>query len=207
MREKTTTTRRVVLSKQKTKPNQHQPNKTPSRPYNPAQKAVPVLFDRQSLPRAPIAVPALWWCDWKTISVTTGFVVLLLCAIYFAPQSSAYPKQTKPEPTQQDVLKPPPEINIRPMGYASTRLSSGIEMRQSSAGGSVNDGRLDRMPVAKLRSGAWQPSGSDELNLVTLDQSNSLLLPHEASGNCSIGKNSLGDLSRCLVVNGARVVR
>ena len=67
MRETTTSTRRVVMAKVKTRPNQRHQNFTPSRPYNPEQKVVPVLFDRLSSQRAPLAIPAPSWNDWKVI--------------------------------------------------------------------------------------------------------------------------------------------
>lgn len=203
MREKTTVSRRVIMAKVKSRPNQRHHDATPKRPYNPQPKVVPVLFDRSSLPRAPVLVPVSWWGDWKMIMLAIGMVLLLLCAVYFATRSSANPQRTLPRAAQQDVFKSPPEINIRPMGFASSRSSATGDMRQAGAAGVG-----DRMgPASKQRPGDALASGSDELNLAALEQGKNLVLPSDIAGSCNIGKNSMGDLSRCLVANGARADR
>ena len=215
MREKTTVSRRVIMAKVKSRPNQRHQDSTPTRPYNPQPKIVPVLFDRSSLPRAPVLIPGPWWGDWKVIMLAISMVLMLLGAIYFATRGSANPPRTLPRAAQQDVLKPPPEINIRPMGFASSRSSATGGMRQANAGasaggaglvsGSSGDGLTGA--VSKQQSAAGLASASDELNLAALEKSKPLILPSDIAGNCNIGKNGMGDLSRCLVANGARVDR
>ncbi|MBV5337335.1 MAG: hypothetical protein J0653_05060 [Deltaproteobacteria bacterium] len=96
MRETTTSTRRVIISKVKTRPNQRQLKQTPSRPYTPEPRAVPLLFDRLSSPHVRIAIPAPWWNDWKVIALTIIMVLAIACAIYFATRSSESHKRTPP---------------------------------------------------------------------------------------------------------------
>ncbi|MEI7431638.1 MAG: hypothetical protein WCL27_14380 [Betaproteobacteria bacterium] len=214
MRETTTSTRRVVMAKVKTRPNQRHQNFTPSRPYNPEQKIVPVLFDRLSPPRVPIAIPTPSWNNWQAISLAVVLILMLLCAIYFATRSSGSRQRPLPRATPQEIVKPPPEINIRPMGYASSARSSAGEMRQGQAGGSAGNVGLssgsigeNNLPVGKRRSEAGQSSAIDELNLVAFDQQRKLTLPTDIAGSCDIGKNGITDLSNCLALNGARVDR
>jgi hypothetical protein len=214
MRETTTSTRRVVMAKVKNRPNQRHQNITPSRPYTPERKAVPLLFDRLAPPRVPIDIPAPSWNNWKVITLAASLILMLLCAIYFAIRSSGNPQRTVPRATQQEILKPPPEINIRPMGYASSARSSSGEMRQGQAVGSAGNPGLssgnvgeNNLPMGKRRSEAGQSSVIDELNPVAFDQQRKLILPTDIAGSCDIGKNGITDLRNCLALNGARVDR
>lgn len=205
----TTISRRVIMAKVKTKPNQRHMKPVASRTNLSERSAIPVLFNRSTPRLAPIALPVSWWSDWKAIALTIGLILALLCAVYFAATSGVTDKRTASR-TRQEILKPPPEINVRPMGYVSSPRSSAGESSQSSAvasvgspgfhGGSVGD-------VSKRRSGAEQSSEINDLSLAMLEQNRKLILPSDVAGSCNIGNNGISDLSSCLVRNGARVDR
>jgi hypothetical protein len=225
MKYTTTSSRRVVMVKIKTRPEQNRAKPPPSRNDSPAMRAdratVPELFARSSPARAAVATSAPWWSHWKTILLTLTLLIALLAAIQLMPGSD--------EPRQKADSNPPPAaagfpqaVQIRPMGFAGSASAAGSGAGSGSpglmpggspsggaglaAGGfgaalaSASEGRLS---VRNGRSETSYSTTAGEINQALQDGSRKLVLPADIAGSCDLGDAGSKALSACLARNGA----
>jgi hypothetical protein len=220
MKYTTTSSRRVVMVKIKTRPEQNRAKPPPSRNDSPAMRAdkatVPELFARSSSARATAATLPPWWSNWKIILLTLALLVALLAAILLMPKSDE--RRQSPASNPQPASVTPQPVQIRPMGFAGSGSGSGSGSHGAMPGGSPSGGAgladggfgaalasasEGRLSVRNGRSEASYSTTAGEINQALQDGSRKLVLPADIAGSCDLGDAGSKGLSACLARNGA----
>jgi hypothetical protein len=220
MKYTTTSSRRVVMVKIKTRPEQNRAKPPPNRNDNRAMRAdratVPELFARSSPARAAAASQPPWWSNWKAILLTLALLAALLAAILLMPKSDD--RGQRPASAPQPAAVTPQSVQIRPMGFAGSGSSSGSGSPGAMPGGSpagnaglaaggfgatLSSASEGRLSVRNGRSEASYSTTAGEINQALQDGSRKLVLPADIAGSCDLGDAGSKGLSACLARNGA----
>lgn len=187
----TTSSRRQIGAKAKPGQRQAKPPAAFRDSERAATKAaVPELFNRSVYRRPVVAAPTPWWKTWLVVTLSNVVALAVFAGIYAWSQSQGPASEQRRYSASAHVASQPPAVvNIRPMGFSSSRQSMPVTTRQASAG-STDRGALSGDPAA--------------VEQALSDGSRKLVLPANVAGNCSIGESGSKDFGRCLVQNGAR---
>ena len=192
----TTVSRRQFMPKAKPGQRQAEPGQRQAKPppafrdsdRGAAQANAQELFIRAPYRRPLKVAPTPWWKTWLVVTLSNVAALAVFAGIYAWSQSPDS-DQRRDAASPQASSRQPAVVNMRPMGFSSSRHSTLAMVRQGSVG-SAGSGTLSGDPAS--------------VEQALSDGSRKLVLPADVAGNCSIGGSGREDFGRCLVQNGAR---
>lgn len=176
-----------------------------------AMESLSLFSGRQLSATVPEPTLSFWEENKAPVAVLLSFVVVMAISIYFLARTNARPS-AKPTPIeqQQGMAWNPSTVNIRPMGIASTRLSSfsnasdakterATEALDGAKGNITEDMRIS----GSGRPASGNPASTEEI-YAAMSSGRKLVLPDNVAGHCAIGGQAIRNLSHCMAQNGAR---